>query len=124
MHYIAMSKVNVNFRKVLVSSGVFTPEVIMSDGIISVHESSPEGLTVGLKEKQRGAGELPNDFVFNYEDVFSQESFDTEIAEKYDGEISTALSLAFLRYTAATAGKTNLYEHISHSLKFNEGRPH
>lgn len=118
-----MTKVNVEFRKTLLSSGVFTPEVVMSDGIVSVYESSPEGLTVGLKEKQRGLGELPDNFSFDYEEVFSQESFDAEIAEKYDSEISTALSLAFLRYTSAIGGKTNLYEHISQNFKFNVTQP-
>jgi enolase len=118
-----MRKLNVKFRKTLLSSGMFTPEVVMSDGTVSVYESSPEGLTVGLKEKQRGVGVLPDDFSFNYEEVLSQESFDTEIAEKYDCEISTALSLAFLRYTATISGKTNLYEYISQNFKFNVTQP-
>lgn len=123
MHCICMTKVNVEFRRTLLSSGVFTPEVMMSDGAVSVYESSPEGLTVGLKERQRGFGELPDDFSFDSEDMFSQESFDTKIAEKYDGEISTALSLAFLRYSAAVANKDNLYEHVSDSLNFNVSQP-
>ncbi len=118
-----MKHVNVRFRKTLLSSGVFTPEVVMEDGTISVYESSPEGLTVGLKEQQRGAGELPDDFGFTYDDSVSQESFDVEIAKKYDSEISTALSLAFLRYKAAVSNNADLCTYVSEEFGFRKKFP-
>jgi enolase len=118
-----MSKVKVRFRKTLLSSGEFTPEVVMEDDNVSVYESSPDGLTVGLKERQRGSGELPDDFSFDYESSFSQLFFDTKIAEKYLGEISTALSLAFLRYKSAISDKSYLCEYISHEFGLQKNHP-
>ncbi|MDB9944425.1 hypothetical protein OAD26_00290 [bacterium] len=118
-----MNKVNVRFRKVLLSSGEFTPEVVMESENISVHESSPEGLTVGLKEQSRGFGKLPDDFHFDFNDQLSQSVFDTEIAEKYDSEISTALSLAFLRYSAAVSKDADLSTYMSEKFGLRKKFP-
>jgi enolase len=118
-----MKEIKVRFRKTLLSSGVFTPEVVMDDGSVSLHESSPEGLTVGLKEQKRGSGELPDDFGFTYDDSVSQETFDVEIAEKYDSEISTALSLAFLKYKAAVSNSADLSTYTSKEFGFRKKFP-
>jgi enolase len=118
-----MKQVKVRFRKTLLSSGEFTPEVVLEDENNVVYESSPDGLTVGLKEQQRGSGELPGDFNFDYNDNLSQFGFDTKIAGRYDSEVSTALSLAFLRYTAAIRGSADLNEFISQEFDFQKKYP-
>lgn len=120
-----MNEVKVRFRKVLLSSGEFTTEAVLYDGNTSVFESSPEGLTIGLKEKEKGSGELPADFSFTYEDAFPQSQFDAKIAEKYDSEVSTALSLAYLRYKAIRTGiqQTRLSSYIASEYNIPKSTP-
>lgn len=99
-----MNEIKVKFRNVLLSTGSLTPEAIIDDANVHAYEASPEGLTTGLKEKKRGGEELPADFNFSATDVSSQCEFDSKIARKFPGDVSTALSLAYLRYRALSDG--------------------
>lgn len=118
-----MNRVKVSFRKVLLSSGDFTPEAVIDDGKILVFESAPEGLTVGLKEKDKEKEGLPEEFVFEYDDSLSQEGFDLKYAKKYGSDISSALSLAYIRYRAACMEFKSISDFLSTDFNFQKSNP-
>ena len=121
------SSATVGFRPALLSSGELTTEVQISDGRIEVYECSPVGLTVGLKERPRVL-DVPHDagresFEFNTD--LSQRDFDAAISSNYGSEISTAMSLAYLRFRAARAGwhQADLHKFIAEQLERTAASP-
>lgn len=118
-----MNRVKISFRKVLLSSGDFTSEAVIDDGKISVFESAPEGLTVGLKEKEKEKDGLPEEFVFEYDSLLSQEDFDLKYAKRYGSDISSALSLAYIRYRAACMGFKDISNFLSADFNFQKTNP-
>ena len=118
-----MHKAEISFRKVLLSSGEFTPEAVIDDGRVSVFESAPEGLTVGLKEKEKESGSLPKNFILEYDNLPSQKEFDSQYARKYGRDVSTALSLAYLKYMATLEGASNLSSFLSRKFDLQKSQP-
>lgn len=121
---VEMTRLEASFRNVLLSSGSMTPEAVISSPDVVAYESSPEGLTVGSKERRRGVGGLPESFVIDNPSM-TQGEFDAKVALNYDGEVSTALSLAYLRYRAQAVGvpRERLYEFLSNEFDGPVCRP-
>lgn len=90
----------ISFRKSLLSSGELTTEAVITAGDIEVYESSPAGLTVGFKEKERGTKEDIENFSIDIGEMedLSQKEFDRMFSSGYGTEVGSALSLAYARY--------------------------
>lgn len=107
-----------SFRDVLLSTGEYTKEAVIKFEKTEVYESASVGLTLGLREASLVTGGNKGDYssLLN-PDVFNltQDVFDNTVASTFDSQISTALSMAFLRYLAVKEnfGKDELYKFIS-----------
>lgn len=102
------------------SSGEFTQEAVLKCGPINVYESAPQGLTLGQNEASFLTTNRGSDISFlNNQGVLnlSQGEFDALISANLFSQLTTALSLAFLRYLSIKKGFTdnNLYEYIANS---------
>jgi enolase len=86
---------NIKRRKVLLSTGEFTDEVSVNN----YFESSPSGCTKGLKEKPLYSKNDKNFNKLNINENISQQEFDG-VVKKFGSSLSTASSLAFLKFKA------------------------
>ena len=116
-------------RNVLMSSGEFTQEAVINHGQINVYESAPQGLTLGQNEASLLTTDKGSNISFlNSEEVLnlSQEEFDALISSKLFSQLTTALSLAFLRYSSIRKGfiNDNLYKYIATSNKTDISFPY
>lgn len=118
------SKINhkIFFRDVLLSTGEYTKEAVISLEDNEIYESAPCGLTVGLKEACMVPNNSSEDLsVLSDPCVFdlSQDVFDTTVASQFPSQSSTALSLAFLRYSALKTNfkSSELYKFIAQAYK-------
>lgn len=108
----------VYLRKVLMSSGEFTEEAVIDLGTEQIFETAPQGMTLGLNEASLLTKDKTTDnAILSDLRIFdlTQEDFDNNIASKFTSQISTALSLVFMKYLAYKAKFTgqNLYKYIS-----------
>lgn len=115
----------ISFRKTLLSSGELTTEAIISAGDIEVYESSPAGLTVGLKEKDRGTEENIRNIVIEGAQSLSQKEFDQTISSVYGTAVGTALSLAYARYLSKVErfSSKELYKYFAEAASKNAKHP-
>lgn len=100
------------------SSGEFTQEAVINSGQINVYESAPQGLTLGQNEaSHRTIGKSDCISFLNDKEVLtlSQKEFDTMISSGLFSQLTTALSLAFLRYSSIKEGfdHDSLYKYIA-----------
>lgn len=107
-----------HFRDVLLSTGEYTKEAVINRGGSEIFESSPLGLTLGLNEASLLTRDNKGDYsILESQGIFSlnQESFDINIASKFNSQVGTALSMVFLRYLALESGfsESELYKFIS-----------
>ncbi|MHA1678901.1 MAG: hypothetical protein ACTSW3_09005 [Promethearchaeota archaeon] len=108
------------------SSGNFTKEIVIKtkDGK-EIYESSPEGFTVSLKEPKKNNltnKEINSILLMNQNSELTQEEFDKNISSKFGSDISTALSLAHIRYLSHKNGFKNQQLHKFISTKYNKIR--
>lgn len=94
-------------RDVLLSTGELGKEVVIRGKSGEVYETAPKGLTLGNNEaelltssKSQDISHLDRQEIFN----LSQQEFDGQISSQFYSQITTALSLAFLRYKALERG--------------------
>lgn len=103
-------------RKILLSDGSLTTEVVLRFNDQEYYESAAVGLTVGLKENQyqRKAGSLVCSDLCDFLGIAEQEVFDSEVCRRYNYQISSALSLAYLKLLCANKNVNGheLYEFI------------
>jgi enolase len=115
-------KVKVYLRRVLLSTGDFTYEAVINTPSGQLFESSPQGLTLGYNEaslltKHKGQDvSFINESPLNFE--LDQRDFDNLISPRLISQITTALSLVFLKYRASVAGfvKSRLFSFISKEI--------
>lgn len=119
----------IEVRNVLMSSGNFTKEIVITTkDKKEIYESSPEGFTLSFKEpkKSEHSNQDINLLLSNlYTDELTQNEFDKNISSKFGANISTALSLAHLRYLSHKNGFKNqrLYEFIAEHYSKNKKIP-
>jgi len=116
-------------RNVLMSTGEFTQEAVIENGQNKIYESAPQGLTLGQNEASLLAIDKGNDISFlNTKEILnlSQAEFDVLISSKLISQLTTSLSLAFLKYSSSSNGFTDdkLYEYIASSNKTNISFPY
>src|SRR5680860_1429914 len=126
-----MQNVNhkIYLRKVLMSTGEFTQEAVIENDQNKIYESAPQGLTLGKNEASLLTTDKGNDISFlNTKEIFdlSQAEFDALISSKLVSQLTTSLSLAFLRYSSNNNGfaDDDLYKYIATSNKTNISFPY
>lgn len=105
-------------RNVLLSTGEFTKEAVIDSGESEIFESAPSGLTLGLNEASlMSCNNIENMSILSKAGLLdsSQELFDVSIAAEFTSQVSTALSMVFLRYLAQKENFLNndLYKYIA-----------
>jgi enolase len=115
-------------RNVLMSSGEFTEEAVIDLGKVQIFETAPQGMTLGLNEASiLTKNKITDKTILDNPEIFSlsQEDFDRNIATKFTSQISTALSLVFLKFLAQKTEFRNsdLYKYISGKYKKNVDFP-
>lgn len=111
-------------RDVLLSSGELVKEVvILTEDGKEIYESSPVGFTIGLKEAKNNT--ITNEKFKNImnslkTENLTQEEFDNLIKRKFGANISTPLSLAYVRYLSHKTGFKNQLLHKFISEKYNK----
>ena len=105
------NKAKLSFRKVLLSSGELTTEAVINYQWHDFFESAPEWKTLWLKESQNLWDNYGWEFEFSFDD-FNQELFDKELVKKSSSQISTAVSLAYMKANAYKTwyNRDNLYK--------------
>lgn len=111
------------------STGEFTQEAVIENGQGKIYESAPQGVTLGKNEASLLTIGKGNDISFlNNKEVFnmSQAGFDELISSGLASQLTTSLSLAFLRYSSNKNGFTDdkLYEYIATTNKITPSFPH
>jgi enolase len=122
-------KHKIYIRNVLMSTGEFTQEAVIENGQGKIYESAPQGVTLGKNEASLLTIGKGNDISFlNNKEVFnmSQAGFDELISSGLASQLTTSLSLAFLRYSSNKNGFTDdkLYEYIATTNKITPSFPH
>lgn len=116
-------KTKIYLRQALLSSGEFTCEAVINTPSGQIFESSPQGLTLGLNEASLLTSHKGKDISFLNDDIsifdLSQEIFDEVISSNITSQITTALSLVFLKYRAHVANfsDSRLFSFISKEYK-------
>ena len=113
-------------RKVLLSTGELTQEAVINFNNREYYDSAPLGVTVGLKETQSKI--IKNKVYLNLNKniaILSQAEFDQKISKKFDSQISTAFSLAYLKLLAHKDGFTEkeIFKYISQKYKIQSSSP-
>lgn len=116
-------KTKIYLRQTLLSSGEFTCEAVINTPSCQIFESSPQGLTLGLNEASLLTSHKDQNILFLNDDISildsSQEKFDEVISSNITSQITTALSLVFLKYGAHVAGfhESKLFSFVSKEYK-------
>lgn len=99
LYNMESDKAQLSFRKVLLSSWELTTEAAIRFKWHDFFESVPEWKTLWLKESQGLWSRYDWEYEFLF-DNFDQELFDKELSQKSSSQISTAVSLAYMKARA------------------------